>query len=186
MLRNAGDKLSFSAIVESKFIVNPSYFRRADFQINVPEDHPQLVRDALGEINTEELLMSAHAGGGVLSPAPKDTMSTVPVRRKLLKVIGRPEPHSRTVVHGAGFHVPPFFIGEGNLDFLCGQCRATLATSVWDVAISNLVVECPVCRSHNEFEALPSGDYEVLQLTEGNFNFSNHVRLRRGVRIQGK
>jgi len=87
------------------------------------------------------------------------------------------------VMHGTSPQVPPFFVGEGNVDFVCGCCRSTLAESAWIYSLHNVVVECPKCRSYNLFTAQESHLSQKVFLTRGNFYFSDHSNLRQGVTI---
>ena len=106
--------------------------------------------------------------------------------RLRLAAISEPEPMSRSVIRGRGDKVPPLFVGEGNVDYLCGGCGVVLANRVWRPSIGNVVAQCPACKAFNEFAALPPGNYAVVKLTKGHFNVSDAVVLRRGVRLEGE
>ena len=65
-----------------------------------------------------------------------------------LSIIPKPREGSRTVIESK---VIPAFRGEGDVDYLCGKCGATLAEKVRRGQIKNIVVHCPKCRQYNEF-----------------------------------
>ena len=102
-----------------------------------------------------------------------------------LSVIEKPSHLSRSVIHGVGPKVPPLFIGTGYVDYLCGSCQKVLAKQAWPHSISNIVVECPVCKTYNEFTAQPESNYPRVLLSTGNYNFSSHVNIRRDVINEG-
>ena len=62
--------------------------------------------------------------------------------RLRLAAISEPEPMSRSVIRGRGDKVPPLFVGEGNVDYLCGGCGVVLANRVWRPSIGNVVAQC--------------------------------------------
>lgn len=182
------DKRSFSSIVSANFMPNPSYFGRVGIEDKVPNSHPNLIESPLIDISTDKLLsgdinlVSASKVGS--APVKKKRPTVTRVRK--LSIIEEPERLSRSVVHGTGTKVPPLFVGEGNLDCLCCHCGAMLAKCAWDASISNIVVECPSCRSHNEFPALPDSGYDRVVVTRGNYYFSDAVKLKRGVQLEGQ
>lgn len=192
VLRIDKDSTSFTPTISANFIPNPSYSGRVDIEVKVPDDHPQLIKEPLIDISTDSLgskdinlVTKLVTASNVSSILVKKAKSKVTRTRKL-NIIEMPKQLSRAVVHGTGNKVPPLFEGEGSLDCLCGQCQAVLAKCAWDPSISNIVVECPICRAYNEFPPLPDSEYNRLQLTKGNSNFSDAVKLRRGVCIEGQ
>ena len=186
------DKLSFTSTINANFIPNPSYFGRVDIDAKVPEGHPQLIKGRLIDINTDNIgagdinLVTSLAIASNNSSMPVKKVRSRITRTKKLNIIEEPKQLSRAVVHGSGNKVPPLFKGEGNIDYLCGHCEFLLAKRVWDVSISNIVVQCPSCHRHNDFPDLPNSDYDKIQLTKGNYNFTDAVILRRGMYIGGE
>ena len=65
-----------------------------------------------------------------------------------LNIIPRPRRGTRTVIESK---VSPAFKGEGNVDYICGNCRALIAEKVHRGQIRNIVVHCPKCSQYNEF-----------------------------------
>lgn len=190
VLRIDKNNMSFAPTISANFIPNPSYFGRVSIEAKVPDDHPQLIKEPLIDIISDSLLsgdinlITSLMTTSNVEPAPvKEARGRV---MRELNIIEKPKQLSRTVVHGAGNNVPPLFEGEGNIDYLCGQCGAILAKHVWELSISNVVVECPTCRTYNEFSPLPDSDFDRFQLRRGNYNFSDAVILRRGMYIKGQ
>ena len=184
------NNMSFTPIISANFIPNPSYFGRVSIETNVPDDHPQLIKEPLIDIISDNLLSGdINLITSLVTTTNVESESVKKARGRVtrkLNIIEKPKQLSRAVVHGAGNDVPPLFEGEGSLDYLCGQCGAILAKHVWALSISNVVVECPTCRTYNEFPPLPDSDFNRVQLTRGNYNFSDAVILRRGMYIEGQ
>lgn len=184
------NNMSFTPTRSADFIPNPSYFGRVCIEANVPDDHPQLIKEPLIDIISDNLL--SRDINLITSLMTTSNVESAPVKEargrvmRKLNIIEKPKQLSRTVVHGAGNNVPPLFEGEGNIDYLCGQCGAILAKHVWELSISNVVVECPTCRTYNEFPPLPDSDFDRVQLRRGNYNFSDAVILRKGMYIEGQ
>lgn len=65
-----------------------------------------------------------------------------------LTIISSPREGSRTVIKSK---VSPVFKGEGDMNYICGNCGAILAEKVRQGQIRNIVVHCPKCGRYNEF-----------------------------------
>jgi len=65
-----------------------------------------------------------------------------------LSIIPKPREGSRTVIESK---VSPVFKGEGDVNYICGNCGAILAEKVRQRQIRNIVVLCPKCGQYNEF-----------------------------------
>ena len=72
-------------------------------------------------------------------------------KKIMLKIIPEPKPNTRTVFTGK---VLPFIKGVGNVDLLCGNCKAVLMEGIDDGQVTNIVIRCPICRFHNEIPAM--------------------------------
>jgi len=186
------DNMSFRSTITANFIPNPSYFGRVGIEAKVPDDHPQLIKEPLIEVSSDSLISrdinlvtSLVATSNVDSTPVKKAGGKI-MRMRKLSITEKSKQSSRAVVHGTGNKVHPLFEGEGNIDCLCGQCGAILAKHAWDLSISNVVAECPTCRTYNEFPLLPDSDFDRVQLRRGNYYFSHAVMLRRGTYIQGQ
>ncbi len=67
-----------------------------------------------------------------------------------LKIIPRPSEGTRRVMNP---EVTPAFMGDGDNNYVCGQCGTILAESIRSeyVGIKNIVVCCPKCGEYNGF-----------------------------------
>ena len=65
-----------------------------------------------------------------------------------LCIIPKPAEGSRTVIESK---VNPAFKGEGDSDYVCGNCETILAEKIRRGQIKNIVVRCPKCGQYNEF-----------------------------------
>jgi len=65
-----------------------------------------------------------------------------------LNIISKPREGTRTVIESK---VSPAFKGEGDVDYICGNCGALIAEKVRRGQIRNIVVHCLKCRHYNEF-----------------------------------
>jgi len=171
----------------TEFILSPSYFGTVTIKENVPTDHPDLIKSPLFDISSDELTphisrkrLESKAGS---VQEMRKILPIIELRR--LNIIEPPSPLSRSVIHGKGNKVPPLFIGKGKIDFYCGQCSAFLGKYVWSPSISNIVIECPICRSYNEISPLPNCGFHKVKLTRGDYYFSNALRLKRGTCLEG-
>ena len=45
----------------------------------------------------------------------------------------------------------PLVTGNGEFDYICGQCEAVLAAKMRQGQIKNLVLQCPTCGKYNKF-----------------------------------
>ena len=46
---------------------------------------------------------------------------------------------------------PPLWTGNGDVDYICGNCEAVLAAKMRKGQIKNLVLQCPSCGKYNKF-----------------------------------
>ena len=65
-----------------------------------------------------------------------------------LATIPKPPEGTRTVIESK---VSPAFKGEGDSDYICGNCGAILAEKIRQGQIKNIVMYCPKCGQYNEF-----------------------------------
>jgi len=110
------------------------------------------------------------------------------MRSIVLKVIPEPPRGAHAVVKPQSGYTGPFFVGRGNgeVDYICGSCRKTVAREVWPDSIRNVVVQCSYCGSFGEFPSEPKSSFSNrVLLTVGTFNFSNPVSLDFGKMVEG-
>jgi len=67
--------------------------------------------------------------------------------KKVLRIIPKPEEGTRTVLAPK---VLPAIKGQGDTDFLCGNCERILVEGIYEGQIRNIVIRCPICRFYNE------------------------------------
>ena len=65
-----------------------------------------------------------------------------------LNIVAKPPEGSRTVIE---CKVSPAFRGEGDTDYICGDCGTLIAEKMRRGQIKNIVVRCPKCGQYNEF-----------------------------------
>lgn len=72
-----------------------------------------------------------------------------------MEVVPRPNPDVTTILEYAGpllfCFVNPYayFLGVGEVDYLCGACGVTVAERTSRGKIANMVLRCAKCRSYN-------------------------------------
>lgn len=186
-LKQDGDKWQLTPMVQAEFVPSPGYFHPTSIRADVPQSQLQLIKESLtdlpmayGTLRKSTSQQDAHTDAEV----PKKGRPG-PNKVTKLSVIPQANGAGRAIVHGTGTKVPPLFLGDGNLDLLCGKCQALLAQSTWHPCISNIIVDCPSCHAYNEVPVTPDGDYSRVLLSPGNYSFADVVKLRRGVRLEG-
>jgi len=70
---------------------------------------------------------------------------------KKLNVIPKPLPNTRTVLEPAKDFEGPFFTGDEDINYVCGNCGYLLAKEIREGQIRDIVVRCPKCGQYNEF-----------------------------------
>ena len=68
--------------------------------------------------------------------------------RMKLNIVPEPPEKTRTVIESK---VTPAFKGEGDIDYICGNCGVVLAEKIRQGQIRNIVIHCPKCGQYNEF-----------------------------------
>ena len=76
-------------------------------------------------------------------------MSKPRKRRVVLRTIPKPESGTRTVLDPKIGEVLPVIKGAGDIDLLCGNCKAILVEGISQGQIRNIVIHCPICRFYN-------------------------------------
>jgi hypothetical protein len=189
LLNAEGESWSFSPTLTVSFVPNRSYFGTVDVETATPGHRlPQRIKTPLVDLTTDELLSEnaspVDSTAAHVFPEQREQQRSQ-IRARRLGIIQEPAPLTRSVVRGSGKEIRPLFVGQGDLNCLCGKCGINLAKSVWDASVGNVVVECPGCRAYNEFPPLAETGRYTIQLTEGGHNFSGPVRLRKAVSVLG-
>lgn len=102
-----------------------------------------------------------------------------------LKTINKPSLITRSVIHGSGDKVPPLITGDGTVSYACGKCNSILAKNVWQNSVRNILVECPKCSAYNEFIPLKNDETPSVRLTEGDFYFTDAIKLKLNAILEG-
>lgn len=188
MFNKKGNETSFQAMRSAEFIQSPAYFGKVDIVASVPTNHQNLIKGNLRYIKT-----NAFIAGTTEKKEARDYKAILPdkarvpyVKEVKLKTIQQPGEHMRSVIHGIGGTVPPLFKGQGNINYQCGQCGVVLADHAWKQSLCNVVIQCPNCQSYNETENILYKDFSTVELTPGNFNFSDAVILKSGRCLRGR
>jgi len=184
LFKREGNTISFTPTRSAEFVPNPAYFGTVDFKSKVPTEHPNLIKDQLLDLPTDILLFSIPERRLKQANLPSPTRPKSP-KKTVLKLIPEPNRLSRSIIRGTGNQVPPFFTGTGNVNYSCGKCGTLLAEHIWSLSISDIVLQCPSCKSFNEFPSIAQSGYPAVLVTKGNYNFSKPVVLKPGRCIRG-
>jgi phage FluMu protein Com len=176
--------ISFTPTRSAEFVLNPAYFGTVDFEAKVPTERPDLIKDQLSDLSTDMLLFGIPERRLKQASLPSSTRPKSP-QKTVLKLIPEPDRLSRSVIHGTTNQVPPFFMGTGNVNYSCGKCGTLLAERIWSLSISDIVLQCPSCKSFNDFPSIAQSGYAAVLLTKGNYNFSKPVVLKPGRCVRG-
>jgi phage FluMu protein Com len=176
--------ISFTPTRSAEFVLNPAYFGTVDFEAKVPTERPDLIKDQLSDLSTDMLLFGIPERRLKQASLPSSTRPKSP-QKTVLKLIPEPDRLSRSVIHGTTNQVPPFFMGTGNVNYSCGKCGTLLAERIWSLSISDIVLQCPSCKSFNDFPSIAQSGYAAVLFTKGNYNFSKPVVLKPGRCVRG-
>jgi hypothetical protein len=94
----------------------------------------------------------------------------------------------RVVMVWTGNSSLPFFKGTGDTNCLCGGCDRLLGNRIWRLSCTNLVVQCPRCKTYREFVPLDDPAFQRTQniaIKPHIYPISGTVFLRRGVCLFG-
>ena len=185
--RRDKDKTSFTPTKTIHFIPNPSYFGRVDVVVSTPKDDPRLIRESLVDISTEDLIsQKIDKLSKVIGSTHVTKAITGIIQEERLKLVEEPAPMSRVVIYSKD--TLPLFRGEGNINYICGQCGAILMEHGWKLSLSNMILKCPSCQSLNEVPKMKDVEHPIIgriAIKKENYNFKGMVTLRRGVLLVG-
>lgn len=188
LYRRNEDGQMLTPVMSVDFVPNPSYFGRLIISEDEVKGDPRLVKKPLKDIGEGKLLQEVEEPSkvNVSLTSSKDEKVVRRCREERLRLVNKPPNMSRAVIHSKD--VLPLFKGEGNTNYLCGQCGAILARYAWKFAISNVVVECPSCQSFNEFPKLEKIELPIfgsVALEKGDYHLDEAIILRRGACLIG-
>jgi phage FluMu protein Com len=188
MVKESEKGISFTPTISVDFIPNPSYFGRIDIVSFTPTDNPNLIKEPLMDISTEALLRKQFTSEECRTEIFRhDTAPQVGVvKEEKLKVIEKPPANTRVIFYSQMF--APMFIGDGNINFLCGVCNTLLVKQAWKNSFSNIVMKCPSCQVYNEFQKIKEIKTQLLGtlvFLNGEYLLKNTVKIRRGACLVG-
>lgn len=188
MVKESEKGMTFTPTISVDFIPNPSYFGRIDVVSFTPTDDPNLIKEPLMDISTDALLRKQFTSGECRTEIFKhDTAPQVGVvKEEKLKVIEKPPANTRVIFYSQTF--APMFIGDGNINFLCGLCNTLLVKRAWKNSFSNIVIKCPSCQAYNEFQKIKEIKTQLLgtlAFLNGEYFLKNAVKIRRGACLVG-
>jgi hypothetical protein len=190
MCRKSQEHISFTPTISFDFIPNPNYFGRVDIDVSTPTDDPRVIKGPLTDVRTEDIFsqkIDQVSEVNIAGSASVTKETAGGIVEQSLKLVKEPTPKSRVIIYSEN-NTLPFFKGEGNINSLCGRCRAILVKLAWKLSISNIIVKCPICQSYNEFPKLELPEHPILgtiAITKENYNFTGTVVLKRGASIVG-
>jgi hypothetical protein len=183
LYRRIREGQTLTPIIYVDFIPNTSYFGRLIISGEEIKGDPRLIKKPLKEIAEGRLLQEINETSEIDVPATlaKDNQAARRSRQERLCLVDKPPNLSRAVIHCKVSL--PLFKGEGNTNYLCGQCGVVIAEYAWKFSISNIVVECASCHSFNEFPELKPFALPVfgsVGLAKGDYDLYKPIILKRG------
>jgi len=193
-------ELSFSPILRFEFMKNPAYFgpieisdaARSDESLGTGHIIGTQVKEPLTEIVVDDFtLLQREVGKSILdaksATSTKELESNTRVRAERLPSF-KEHPVDRAVVVWEGSQYSRFFKGEGNLNYVCGNCGTCLAERVWKLSCSNIIVQCPTCGLYSEFPVVDPSSFAITQnigIEPAIYRFANTVFVKRGICLIG-
>jgi len=101
-----------------------------------------------------------------------------------LVTIAEPKELTKTVVMGKA----PFFIGQGDVDLVCGSCNNTLAQRIINGQLRDIIFKCPNCGVFCEQIPAPSfavPENRIIGLAAGTFNLGGPIKCPPDAAIVG-
>ena len=99
---------------------------------------------------------------------------------------GAADIRSLPIIHANGEGVPPFFVGTGNVDYLCANCSTTLVKSAWKASLHKIIIECPQCTTLNLTSAIEAELANKVILKGTHIPLSGPVNLKLGISLWGE
>ena len=191
--------LSFSPVITLDFLQNPAYFGVVGIGSDVPKDSPgsligPAINERLNEIIVNDFVLLQRAMQ--LTPEVQDSDLTlhneaavVSTKIEKLPILESPI-RDRAIFSWSGDKYSVYFEGEGNVDFLCGNCGTTLARRIWKLSCNNIVVQCPTCGSYSEFPPQESSTYlktsnVAIEAGDSSYRCSTTIVMKRGICLIG-
>jgi len=183
--------ISWSRIVRSSYLANPSYFGSVAIITDGAEETSStipIVERATG-IRTDELI------GKKVSDIDLRNIETmveeIHVERKIstlhLDKLDDPNPRIHTIITSE--KEITLFLGDSNQNYACSNCGMILAERVWTYSLVDIILKCPKCHLFFEVPQVradfPNFPIKSIAIEVGEYNFSDGVRLKRNISMFG-
>jgi len=198
LVSNQGENMIFNPIYHVEFIQNPAYFMSVEFTSeDPPEPTPSgpPVRPSLKGIMIEsivnDIVVLRRQLGDVeeaVVPADNNEGLEIPHRVEKLTIVKEPNQEEPVLTWINPNKASVFFEGQGNVDFVCGNCANLLAKRTWKPSCSKINLLCPVCKLYNAFPdtyPLIASKTQNIGLEPFTYPFDNTVFVKRGVCLFG-
>jgi hypothetical protein len=187
LFRKGEGNLSFQPTIRVEYVANPNYFGNVGISEKPVGNKPNLISEPLHDIRTEEILKGIYAPFPSSAEPPSASRQNKFVVRKHLSTLGE-HGDDRAIMEAKIEALPFFFKGEGNIDYMCGNCGRLLVEKTWELSLSNIVLKCPGCESNNSIPMVAEPNnpkFNRIGIAEGRYKMESSVELRRGVQLVG-
>jgi DNA-directed RNA polymerase subunit RPC12/RpoP len=190
LYRRNAQGTQFTPTISLDFVPNPSYFGRVEIVSEISTSDPNLIKEPLTDVSTEDMVENKIQRITAINDSPSTELHTeikiAYTRKAKLQIIKKPAETSRAIF--SFVDTKPKLIGEGNIDYVCGTCGATLVERGWKQSLSNVVIRCPSCQSYNEFPKTHEIEFhrvKTIDFKKGEYPLTDVVWLKRGVCLIG-
>lgn len=177
---------SFQRVGTLEYVPNPNYFGFVEIKSGIIP--VEVIRRSSRVINVNEFI------GNKISEIefPLDTVEQeLDIPRNIfsvpLEIMESANPEEDTIIaHKEG---GVSFYGEGNQNYVCSNCGKLLAERVWKYSLLDLVFLCPECGRYvtvPDRKIISTALFKAIGLAVGQYEFSSHVTLKRGVSLIGR
>ena len=188
LVRREQGKISFIPIYNIDIVLNPSYFGNIGIDINTNVSDARRIKEPTIEVDGADLIAGKLAQISNTQNSVDDELNTEFKPKKInLKIIEKPQQNGRVIFLRIESRTLPFFTGDGNMNFHCGQCDDVIAKSIWKHSLSNIVILCPQCKTFNEFPPWEELKHKVTKVAIyiGNYKTDGIMKMPRGACLIG-
>lgn len=177
---------SFQRVGTLEYVPNPNYFGSVEIQSDIIP--VEVIRRSSQVINVNEFI------GKKISEIefPLDTVEQeldIPhnIFSVPLEIMESANPEEDTIIaHKEG---GVSFYGESNQNYICSSCGKLLAERAWKYSLLDLVFLCPKCGKYvtvPDRKIISTALFKAVGLAVGQYEFSSHVTLKRGISVIGR
>jgi len=198
LVTNHGETLIFNPIYHFELIQNPAYFMSVEFTSKDPPEpapsgpppRPPLEGIMIESIVNDIVVLRRELGNveEAATLARNNEELEIPRRVEKLTIVKEPNPEQPILTWINPNKASVFFEGQGNVDFVCGNCANLLAKRIWKPSCSKINLLCPVCKLYNAFPdtyPLIASKTQNIGLEPFTYPFDNTVFVKRGVCLFG-